>query len=258
MGLTIHWRLASTARTAKAVRAKITALRQACLDLPFAEVSEIVALDEAAIKAALADRQSPHRWMVIQSASYVDLGGGRSLTVYPNELFGLSTWPGEDCEEANFAIVRYPATVEYHEGTLVKSALRGWRGRSFCKTQYASRVSVPHFLACHLAVIAALDAAKALGLVESVTDESHYWEKRDVKALGSAVGEWNTMIAAFAGAMKDAAASDGGTIEAPITAFADFERLEHLGVQHAQTAETARRLAALAKTLVKAIALPAS
>ena len=53
-----------------------------------------------------------------------------------------------------------------------------------------------------------------------------FWEKRDVRALAEEVGQWNEMIAAFAGKLKD---QFGGDLEAPITDYSDFEHLEARG-----------------------------
>ena len=48
-------------------------------------------------------------------------------------------------------------------------------------------------------------------------------------ALANEVGEWNTMIAGFSGALSDALAGNGVQLEAPIKDFPDFERLEFKG-----------------------------
>jgi hypothetical protein len=71
-----------------------------------------------------------------------------------------------------------------------------------------------------------LDHAKQLGILASVSDEGDYWEKRDVKALAQEVGEWNEMIAAQAGQLKDLL---GDKVKAPITEFPDYEHLEARG-----------------------------
>jgi hypothetical protein len=85
---------------------------------------------------------------------------------------------------------------------------------------------VPNFLRCHLAVIKLLDQAKSLDMVESVSDEGEFWDNRDVAALAREVGEWNQMVAAFAGQVKDWFGDD---VEAAITDFPDFEHLEAKG-----------------------------
>ena len=63
--------------------------------------------------------------------------------------------------------------------------------------------------------------------MREVHDESDYWEHRDVRKLAENVGEWNEMVAAVAGKIKDAGV--GALIQAPITQFANFEHLEAKG-----------------------------
>ena len=50
-----------------------------------------------------------------------------------------------------------------------------------------------------------------------------------MKALIQEIGEWNEMIAATFGGLKDALGGEGIGIEAPIADFSDFERLEFKG-----------------------------
>ena len=63
-------------------------------------------------------------------------------------------------------------------------------------------LTIPHFLRCHLAVVKMLDHAKAIGVLEGVSDEGDFWDKRDVKALARNVGEWNAMLEAFTGQLR--------------------------------------------------------
>ncbi len=139
----------------------------------------------------------------------------------------------------------------------VPTKLTGWYWRSFCKTQYASDPTcggIPNFLRCHISVITLLDRmAKLPGLKVTVDDEGKYgpstysddWKEAHAAgrkptyrrhkgqynpaALAKEVGEWNTMIAGFAGALNDALAGSGIGMEAPITDFPDFEQLEFKG-----------------------------
>ena len=71
-----------------------------------------------------------------------------------------------------------------------------------------------------------LDHAKELGILQNVSDEGGFWEKRDVAALASEVGDMNTGIAGLAGQLKDLF---GENIVAPITDFPDYEQLEAKG-----------------------------
>ncbi len=85
-----------------------------------------------------------------------------------------------------------------------------------------------NFVRCHLSIVELLDASQKRQLAKvEVNDESDYWDHRDVRKLAETVGEWNEMVAAVAGQLKDAAG--GFQLEAPITQFSDFEHLEAKG-----------------------------
>lgn len=227
MGLTIHYQLKCDATDIPA-RQAVEQLRQAALDLPFKEVTEVIELKGEACDDNQRDREDPLRWLLIQAGGSVRLDEHSSIQVSPTHLIAFSTWPGEGCEEANFGLCRYPATT-VHRGKRIKTGLTGWSWHSFCKTQYASDPKcggLENFIRCHLLVIAMLDKAKELGVLEKVSDEGRFWERRDVKALVEEIGSWNNMIAAFAGKLKDAL---GDGLKAPITEFKNYEQLEHAG-----------------------------
>ena len=108
----------------------------------------------------------------------------------------------------------------------MRTGLGDWSWGSFCKTQYASNPAyggVENFLRCHLAVVKLLDHAAHLGILKEVKDEGDFWQKRDIMALAQEVGEWNTMIAGWAGRLKDAF---GEAVESEIAKFPNFEHLE--------------------------------
>jgi hypothetical protein len=71
-----------------------------------------------------------------------------------------------------------------------------------------------------------LDHARSLGILDHVSDEGGFWEKRDIEALAREVGEWNEMLAGLAGRLKDLA---GDQVLAEIAKFPDFEHLEAKG-----------------------------
>ena len=83
-----------------------------------------------------------------------------------------------------------------------------------------------NFLRCHLSIVTLLDHAESLGLLNEVSDEGGYWEGRDVEALGKEVGDWNVMIAGFAGELLD---SFGDNVVAEMTSYPSFEHLEAKG-----------------------------
>ena len=162
--------------------------------------------------------------------------GSYCRNVLPEHVIGFSTYPGSGSEEANVGLSKFPKTVIVPNQAVRGKDHRikvpdggGWKWHSFCKTQYANEHGLENFLRCHLSVVAMLDAAKRIGFDVVVNDEGHYWEKRDVHALVREIGEWDQMIAAFGGSLKDAAGVAGMTIESPIFDRKDFEQLEMKG-----------------------------
>ena len=237
MGLTIHYNLRSNTRSPKQARELVARLRGRALDLPFERADEIIELTGPACNYQQYDRDHPNRWLLIQAGQYVDdpKHEGYSYGVTPSHIIAFSAWPGQGCEEANFGLCHYPGTIEVqdpiHRGQKrkIRTGLTGWRWGSFCKTQYSSNAEcggTPHFLRCHLTVIRMLDHAKKLGILEYVSDEGGYWDKRDVAALAREVGDWNAFIAGQVGQFKDLL---GDNFQAAITDFPDFEHLEAKG-----------------------------
>jgi hypothetical protein len=150
---------------------------------------------------------------------------------------------------------RWISPEKFQEQRKIKTRLSGWRYSSFCKTQYASNTDcggIPNFVRCHLCVIHLLDRIAQLPTMKvEIDDEGKYgrsyytddpwaeervytWHdgKYDVKALVEEVGEWNTMIAATFGALKDAVGGSPLSLESPISGFPNFEQLEFKGQQN--------------------------
>lgn len=249
MGLCINWTVhAPETASLESVTDQLRAWREACLDLPFDEVTEIVHFTEAEIVQRLENRADPFRWFLVQASAYVainrDTPDEFSGSVDPVEIVGFTAFAGDECEPMNCFLARYPeqALVGRH---LVKPGISGWRGSSFAKTQYASTVAAQHFLKCHLTITAALDAAKAAELLKSVLDEGGYWDDRDAEKLLTTVGRWNEMMAGFVGALELAT---GENLPAPIKDHPQFERLEHFGTT-GDTAAMAKAIAAALKDI---------
>ena len=238
MGLTIHWSFRSKTRSPKQARVKIAHLRGRALDLPFEQVADIVELIGTDCDFENCKQDDPNRWLLIQAGRYVERpvrGESYSYNVAPNHVIAFETLPGDGCEAANFGLCKYPAQIEVADPVRpgqrqrLRTGLSGWSWSSFCKTQYASNPEcggVQNFLRCHLSVVSMLDHARSLGILEDVSDEGGFWEQRDVQALAKEVGQWNNMIAGFAGQMKD---WFGDQFVAAITDFPDFEHLEANG-----------------------------
>ncbi len=255
MGLTIHYSLKAQGSHVRAQKL-IQALHNHAQDLPFKEVGAVVELSGEQCDFNKRDTEDPLRWLLIQATKSVEdkqtrrVGNGEwrdfSFTVLPTQVIAFTAWPGQGCEESNFGLCKYPALMETSNGPK-KTKLSGWRWSSFCKTQYASNTNcggLPNFLRCHLTVIALLDKAKELACLEDVSDEGHFWEKRDLADLTQKVGSWNEMLAAFRGCLKDLA---GEGVRMPISLFPDFEKLEAAGQEKlppvlAQLAKLARQV----------------
>lgn len=231
MGLTIHYRLQANTPSPTKARQLLEALRKKALDLPFKEVGEIIDFDGEAADHGRIDKDDENRWLLIQAGQYVNLDE-RHYHVPPQRLIAFSTWPGQGCEPANFRLGIYPKTIEIEERgrkKKVRTNLGDWSWSSFCKTQYASNPEsggVENFLRCHLAVVALLDHAATIGILKEVRDEGDFWDRRDVKALATEVGDWNSLIAGWAGRLKD---QFGDAIQAEIANFPNFEHLEAKG-----------------------------
>lgn len=232
MGLTIHYQLQSTSRSPKKARQLLDQLRQKALDLPFKEVGEIIEVSGDTADFDKLDRDDPKRWLLIQAGQYIERDE-RHYRVTPQRVIAFSTSPGEGSEPANFGLAVYPKTIEV-DGKKLRTGLGDWSWGSFCKTQYASNPEcggVENFLRCHLVVVKLLDHAKSLDILKDVNDEADYWQKREIKALAQEVGDWNTMIAGWAGRFKDAF---GDGVASEIAKYPNFEHLEAMGNENQQ------------------------
>ena len=224
MGLTIHYGLHSNTRSVLLARSLVDKLRQAALDLPFESVSELIELTGDGCNYHERSREDPHRWLLIQAREMVQLDD-QLYEVAPQHLITFETNPGAGCEPANMGLALYPATIVLPNGQRKRTGLAGWCWSSFCKTQYSSDPNaggVENFLRCHMSVIALLDQARTLGIVSSVSDESGFWDKRDVRELAQVVGTWNEFIAGLAGKLMD---QFGKGVVAEIAKFPNFEHL---------------------------------
>lgn len=209
MGLTIHYSLLADVGTVEKARELVERLHRNALDLPFQEVGAIAdyRADEANPSGVVRDH--PHPWLLIADEGSAARGEER-FRVMPEHVITFSTQPGEGSEPANFGLCTYPSTIQFEESgrmRQIQTGFTGWSWRSFSKTQFASNPAyggVENFLRCHLAIVKLLDHAAELGILQGVTDESGYWEKRDLVALASQVGKWDTMKTGWAARLKKA------------------------------------------------------
>jgi hypothetical protein len=234
MGLTLHYSLHLPTASVRQARSAVINLYSRALDLPFEKVEPIIECEGDDCDFNKTDRQSPHRWLLVQACQYIEIGS-TSFSVPPSQVIAFSTTPGPGSESANFGLCRYPATIEVRDFAggrrlrRVRTKLAGWRWGSFCKTQYASNPEcggLKNFLRCHVTLVTLLDHARLLGLLDEVSDEGDYWQKRDVAELAREIGRWNELVAGFAGRLKDRL---GEQVLAEITKFPTFEHLEAAG-----------------------------
>jgi len=224
MGLSIAYRLGLPAATERdTVVRRVEQLRDRALQLPFTLVTDLMA---SSVGESLG-RPAAHgvelefwyrSWANLTLHSTSD-GGDDSLP----ESIGFVVYPGNECEPAAFGLAWSPPRDEQWSG--IPDAPFTWCWQSVCKTQYASKVSVEHFVTCHSALVALLDAARELGFDVEVHDEGGYWESRDPNRLLAEVGKMNEIVAGLAGALHDAI-GDEHRIDAAIFSHPDFERLE--------------------------------
>lgn len=260
MGLTIHYSLSLPQETGiREVKAKLEQLRQRCLDLPVESVSEMrdtKALDIEAMRDLPEDHPDKEWfWWSIQSGTSAswqytrgvkphpvsdDERGNHSRSVRSKRTIGFRIWPGKGCEEANVGLNDNPKTVAVayqdtwngpDKHTRIPTGEPGrWHWRSFCKTQYANDPrcgGLENFLRCHLAVVAMLDAATEIGFsVTDVSDESGFYEHRDIDKLIQEIREWDVLIAGAMLAMENVANANGLTGESAMDGRPDREHLE--------------------------------
>ncbi len=223
MGLTIHYKLALT-RPVSSTRVNFIMQRVYRQMEQFVSRSGLVGISPIvpAIKhpfAALCRKAGPRfpdRWVEVK----------------PRAGWCFTVDIGEGCEPALFGLCHYPKQMQLGETVLPTRCGHGWRLESFSKTQYASLHGEAHFLKCHRAVIDLLLIWERLGVKVTITDEGNYWPGRNEKKLLAEVGQMNRLVAAFGGALKDAADEGGPKVESPIFQHKRFEVLEAEGLSN--------------------------
>jgi len=219
MGLTIHYKLSVEKKLTVAVVRELAertarfAQKNGC-----AEVSDILRADGNMEYAPL----------------FVSVGrpeAGCFGHVPPTRGWLVEVWPGEGCESATFGLCQYPRRIPYRAGSVATGFAGGWRLQGFCKTQYAGEHGWEHFLKRHRQIISLLDFWRDLGVTVEVTDEGGYWETRSEEKLRAALHQYNGLVAAVGGMLKDQPLDSGKklAVESPIFDYANFERLEHEG-----------------------------
>ena len=219
MGLTIHYELSVTKNLLVAVVRELA--QQTALyarKIGCAEVSEV-------LRAADDEKSAP---LFVHVGKPEDCCFGH---VAPKHGWLVEVWPGEGCESATFGLCQYPHWILSRTGEVHTGFEGGWLLKGFCKTQYAGEHGWEHFLKCHKQIISLLDFWRDLGVQVKVADEGEYWETRSEAKLKDRLRQYDGLVAAVGGMLKDMPGDSGGnlSVESPIFDYANFERLEHEG-----------------------------
>lgn len=223
MGLTINYKLSVAENLSSAVvrelanRAKLYAKKIGC-----AEVGDVIPVE----------KDTPFTSLFVRAGEERDCCFG---LVPAKRGWVVEVWPGEGCESAEFGLCQYPRRAPFvlrgKSGFVATDYKGGWLFKGHCKTQYAGEHGWEHFLRCHKMIVSILDFWRQLGVTVHVSDEGEYWETRSEETLRARLNSYDGLIAAVAGAFKDAADGSGKahSVESPIFARSDFERLEAEG-----------------------------
>ena len=224
MGLTIHYKLKGPVRATEAkIGELVGAMRTRALAMKRAgRVASV-----GAIRSGEKDFLWLSEWLMIREDEHTSRGV--EVPVVKGHVFTVTL--GEGSEPLRLGLCQYPVRVR-DRGTGRMRVVRrtGWRLSAFCKTQYASLQGWENFLRCHTAAVDLLAGLSELGLKVEITDEGDYWPGRDEAGLRRKIDQYNGIVAAFAGALKDASDDDGGApVQSPIFAHPQFERIEAAG-----------------------------
>ena len=236
MGLTIHYKLAVAKNlTVAVVRELAQRTARYAQKIGCAEVGEVMRVEA----------DTPFTPLFVRVGREEDCCFGN---VPAKRGWVVEVWPGEGCESALFGLCQYPHRIPFRAESIATGFEGGWLLKGFCKTQYAGEHGWEHFLKCHWQIISLLDFWRQLGVIVEVIDEGEYWQTRSQEKLRNRLQQYDGLVAAVGGMLKDASADDdnGLSIVSPIFDYANFERLEHegrleFGGQIAQLQQTVRK-----------------
>lgn len=219
MGLTIHYKLSVAKNlSAAVVRELVQRAAHYAQKIGCAEVDEVLRVEA----------NTPFTSLFVSVGREEDCCFGH---VPAKRGWAVEIWPGEGCESALFGLCQYPRRIPFRAGSIATGFEGGWLLKGHCKTQYAGEHGWEHFLKCHRQIISLLDFWQQLGVAVEVTDEGEYWQTRSAEKLRRKLEQYDGLVAAVGGMLKDAATDDGNglSIVSPIFDCANFERLEHEG-----------------------------
>lgn len=177
-------------------------------------------------------------WLIVPVPDEENTSTGVEILPIEGSIFLVSV--GKGCEPLRVGLCRYPETVRYEGKELSTDMPARWRISSFCKTQYSSVHGWEHFKRCHCAVVHLLAGCQMPDLDVNIMDEGDYWPDRSVSKLRENLDRMNGLVAATAGALKDAF-ENPGAVQSPIFEHKNFERLEAQGAPHVVEAVEALR-----------------
>ncbi|RXK56774.1 hypothetical protein ESB00_13160 [Oleiharenicola lentus] len=246
MGLTLHYKLRAPSVTGEEpARVLVTQMREAALALKQAGRIERV----GAISSSPAQLAWLSEWIMVPVPDEPNTTRGVEVPAQAGYVFNVTL--GEGCEPLRLGLCDY--TVEWRDHDthrLERVGTAGWRLSGFCKTQYASLGGWEPLRRAHTAAVDLLAGLAKLGVGVEITDEGGYWPGRDEAELRRTVERMNGIVAAFAGAMKDATEEvpGGAPVQSPIFAHPQFEHLEAEGMaREGKFVEQAVKLARKAK-----------
>lgn len=241
MGLTLNYKLRGPVEiTDEQARALVAKMRATALAMKRAgRIEEVGAISSSPGQLAWVNE-----WLMVPVPDEPHTTRGIEVPALAGFVFHVTL--GKDCEPLRVGLCCYPKQVKDPSTGRIRSVRRkGWRLAGFCKTQYASLHGWEHFRRCHVTAVELLAGLCDLGIKVEINDEGGYWPDRDEAALRRCVDRMNGLVAAFAGAMKDAGdEQDGRSVHSPIFAHPQFERIEAEGMaREGQKVRTAVTLA---------------
>lgn len=183
MGLTIHYKFNAGERSIEEVRQLINALHQVAKDLAFEKLDEEI-IELTGAECTIPEGSTPDRWFVLKLNAIKRDIHNFDHKEYPVHIIGFTALPRPGTEELDIFLCQYPGSPE-------------WMAQSRCKTQYASLPEYggdANFVLAHTMIIALLDKAQELKILEEVVDESGYWSDRNPHKLIAEGEKWNNLI----------------------------------------------------------------
>jgi hypothetical protein len=245
MGLTLHYRMiAPDGLSARRAGALVRRLHATASE--WADEGRIESVHEISSDRTDLDRFGC-AWRPLPHPELPDTSVGVQIPPEAGWIFPVEL--GEDCELLWLGLCRYPLTVAVQGRERSTRLSPRWQFAHFCKTQYASLHGWENFVRCHVAAVDLLGVGRGLGLRVKIDDEGGYWPHRNLSTLRQHLDQMNGIVAALAGAVKDATeGEDGAPVQSPIFAHPQFERLEAEGAARtgASLAEATKIIRSLA------------